>query len=60
MKRHYLPALVTLGLLITLAVLRLRHAYDEGRECRERGGVIIEGDAIVEGSTQARLCTADY
>ena len=59
MKRHYLPALLTIGLLATLAAMELRHAYDEGRRCRERGGVDIEsddsGNAIPEKS-----CTADY
>jgi hypothetical protein len=60
MKRHHLPALFTLGLLATIAVLELRNAYEEGRDCRERGGVIVESDASVESSPELKLCTADY
>jgi hypothetical protein len=60
MKRHHLPALFTIGLLATIAVLELRHAYDEGRECRDRGGIVIERDASVESSAELKFCTADY
>lgn len=60
MKRHHLPALVTIGLLATLAVLQLRHAYGQARDCRDRGGVIIESDPYVEPPTGMKLCTADY
>ena len=60
MKRHFLPALFTIGLLAAIAALQLRHAYDEGLDCRQRGGVIIERDASAEPSAQLKLCTADY
>ena len=60
MKRYHLPALLAVALIATCAAIGLREAYQEGVECRARGGVIIESDASSDTATDAKFCTVDY
>lgn len=49
-----------IGLIATCAAITMHHAYEEGRDCRSRGGVIIESDANDDTAPAAKACTADY
>ena len=60
MKRYHIPALVMIGVIATCAAITLHHAYEEGRDCRSRGGVIIESDANDDTAVATKACTADY
>ena len=60
MKRQYLPALLLIGVIFTCATISVRRAYEEGRECAERGGVIIELDVSADVPPDTKTCTADY